>query len=57
MNELAKMLGGKIEERRLNNHVVVVIAPKESISYDEMNKRVDKILAKARKSGKAKQKK
>jgi hypothetical protein len=52
MDDLAKMLNGKIEERRLNNHIVQVIAPKEHISYDEMVKRVDKILAKARKDRK-----
>ena len=49
MDELNKLLDGKIEEIRLNNHVVKVIAPKESISYDELVKRVDKILSKARK--------
>jgi hypothetical protein len=49
MDDLAKMLDGKIEEIRLNNHIVTVIAPKESISYEEFVKRVDKILAKARK--------
>ena len=52
MNDLNKLLNGKIEEIRLNNHIVKVIAPREHISYDEMVKRVDKILAKAKKAGK-----
>lgn len=47
MNELK--IGGRLEKIMLNNHMVRIITPKESISYEEFVKRVDKILSKAKK--------
>lgn len=43
-------IGGKIKEVNLNNHLVSVITPKKNISYEEGEKRFEKIVSKIKKS-------
>jgi len=42
-------IGGKVETINLNNHIVSVITPKKSVSYEEGVKRIDKLISKIKK--------
>ncbi len=39
-------IGGKIEDIKLNNHIVSVIKPKNIVSYEEGIENVNKIIKK-----------
>ena len=43
-------IGGRMKEVSLNNHIVSVITPKKKISYEEGEKRIEKIVSKIKKS-------
>ena len=42
-------IGGKVEEVKLNKHIVVVIRPKNRVPYEEGSKKVDKIISEIKK--------
>lgn len=42
-------IGGKIENVRLNNHIVSVIRPKNLISYEKGSEEVEKLIEKIKK--------
>lgn len=43
-------IGGKIEDISLNNHIVTVIIPKKSISYEDGEKKIEKIISKLKRT-------
>lgn len=41
-------IGGGVESVRLNNHVVSVIKPKRSVSFDEGDRRIEEIISRVK---------
>ncbi len=45
-------INGKIEKIKLNNHIVSVISPIKTVSYEEGNRRIEELVEKIKKSAK-----